>query len=65
MKSHFTGIAKCNVSSNGNTIADQIASVTLDEIDEAINQIKSSSSSRNNNSAGSVIPDNPHILELL
>ncbi|MFM7984653.1 MAG: hypothetical protein ACKPKO_35550, partial [Candidatus Fonsibacter sp.] len=35
-KSFLTGITKCNISSNGNTIANQIAAVTIEELDEAI-----------------------------
>ncbi len=40
-KSFLTGIAKCNISNNGNTVANDIASVTVEQLDEAINEMKS------------------------
>ena len=48
-KSFLTGITKCNVSNNGNTIADQLAEITVNELDEAISQMKNASNSTNNN----------------
>ncbi len=39
-KSFMTGITKCNVSSNGGTIADQLAEMTVNELDEAITEMK-------------------------
>jgi len=41
--SFMTGIAKCNVSNNGLTIADQLAAMTVEELDNAITQMKKSS----------------------
>jgi hypothetical protein len=39
-KSFMTGITKCNVSSNGSTIADQLSEITASELDDVITQMK-------------------------
>ena len=44
-KSFMSGITKCNVSKNGNTISDQLAAMTIKELDEAITQMKNISKS--------------------
>lgn len=40
-KSFLTGIAKCNLTNGGNTIADQISSIQVNQIDDAISLLRS------------------------
>jgi hypothetical protein len=40
-KSFLSGITKCNISKNGNTIADQLATLTVDELENAIKEMRS------------------------
>ena len=63
-KSFLTGIAKCNVSNNGATVANEIASVTVEDLDEAINRMKSEAIVRNRTNAPAT-PMNHHIAQLL
>jgi hypothetical protein len=39
-KSFLTGIAKCNIANNGNSIANQLSTISLEHIDDAITTIK-------------------------
>ena len=61
-KSFLTGITKCNVSSNGSTIADQLAEMTVNELDEAITQMKNISKTV---SEPSTINSSPNVTQFL
>ncbi len=63
-KSFLTGIAKCNISNNGNTVANDIASVTVEQLDEAINEMKSKPKGRTTTDP-TFTPMNHHIAQLL
>jgi hypothetical protein len=63
-KSFLTGITKCNITNNGNTIADQIAAVTVEDLDIAINQIKRATGVKNTGESVEE-PVNHHVNELL
>ncbi len=39
-KSFLSGIVKCNMSNNGNTIADQLATITIDDLEHTIKEMR-------------------------
>ncbi len=60
-KSFLSGIAKCNVSNNGNTIANQLAAMTVEELDIAITQMKMNATLNNSE----ITTYSPRVTELL
>ena len=66
-KSFLSGIAKCNMSNNGNTIASQLATISVDELEHAIREMRNMPPRCSDSPRESAMEEeiSPHVKELI